>query len=94
MPVFNAVPVKRDVPTGVRVKFKGKKVPVILQFGNNKKAEGGMLGIGVEDTKRRFMYRMDHHPAAPNHGGKNGLKANELAYWVDGSYHHVIGWNQ
>ena len=95
MPVFNVVAAKADIPTGLRVRFKGKKVPVILQFGNSKKAEGGMMGIGVEDAKRRFMYRMDHHPAAPSHGGAAGKKANELAYWVDGSYHHhVMGWNQ
>ena len=41
------------------------------------------------------MDRMDHHPAAPNHGGSSGKKDGELAYWVDGSYHHhVMKWNQ
>ena len=95
MPVFNKASVAKDIPTGLRVGFKGRKVPVVVQFGNSKKAEGGFMGIGLEDSKRRFMYRMDHHPAASGHGGASGRQGKELAYWVDGDFHHhVMRWNQ
>jgi hypothetical protein len=79
------------------VKFKGAKVPVVLQFGNSSGAKGGLLGIGVVDNgkhdPRKFMYRMDFHDPAPNHGGAGNIYQrtnSELAYWVSGSYHHHV----
>ncbi len=92
MPVFNTPVASIDMPTGLKVRFKGKKVPVVLQFGNRIKAPGGFLGIGLDDSKksRRSMYRMDHHPAELMHGGSAGMKGNELAYWIDGNYHHHV----
>lgn len=38
---------------------------------------------------------MNHHTAAPGHGGADGIKDYELGYWLDGDFHyHVIKWNQ
>ena len=92
MSVFNAPVASMDMPTGLKVRFKGEKVPVVLQFGNRIKAPGGFLGIGLDGSKksRRSMYRMDHHPAELMHGGSAGMKGNELAYWIDGNYHHHV----
>ena len=44
----------------------------------------------IQKKSRRSMYRMDHHPAELMHGGSAGMKGNELAYWIDGNYHHHV----
>lgn len=51
MSVFNAPVASMDMPTGLKVRFKGEKVPVVLQFGNRIKAPGGFLGIGLDGSK-------------------------------------------
>lgn len=95
MPVFNNVPkAMASIPTGLRLKFKNKKVPIVITFGNKHNKQGALLGFGVIDTTNRQMYRIDHHPEEKGHGGQGGQQGKELAYWVQGPYHHVMNWNQ
>lgn len=97
MPVFNSVRKSSiSIPTRIRVRFKGKRIPVVLRFGNAEGLLGGFLGIGVQDKKIRFMYRMDHHPPEDDHGGKDDFKQDkEIYYWVNRNYHHhVMKFNQ
>ena len=83
----------KPISTGAKITFDRRKVPIKLVFGGPSGTSGQLFGLGMEMKGMRQLVRMDHHKPASGHGGANGIKANELAYWIDGSFHyHVNKW--
>ncbi|MBH2029090.1 MAG: RHS repeat-associated core domain-containing protein [Moraxellaceae bacterium] len=94
MPIVSKLPstISIKVPTPARVTVGSQKVPVKLEFGGPKGAEGQLFGIGVSMGKDRQLFRMDYHEW---HGTKTGPTGDEISVWRDGNYHyHVRQWNQ
>ena len=98
MPMFNTHigNTQKTIPKGAKIRFGNEKVPIKLVFGSNaRKASGQLFGLGMDMKKTRQLIRMDHHTPAPDHGGKEGKKYNEIYYWVEGNFHyHILKWNQ
>lgn len=88
--------VNRTIPTGFKVKFGAKKVPVKVKLGNPKSDEygGSLVGFGIHMTSERELMRMDYHSWNEGHGGVNKRQKGEISAWRDGNYHyHVSKWD-
>jgi RHS repeat-associated protein len=90
MPTIISMPGKL-VPSGLKVNFKGKKIPVNLGFGGS--GTGSLFGIGVVMGGEIDLLRMDLAAFRETHGGVDGLKGDEIAVKHHNRFHmHVKKW--